>query len=101
MQAIDPTVELEGDQLRELIIWCFDWGRTSIGRHDGQDRMAERSFTGGEIMNVLTKGVLSTSGRDHDSWQYSARRNGAEIIFRFDFDDDGNLLVIVTLMRKA
>lgn len=101
VDPIDPTVEIQGEDLRKIVCYLVDWGRTIIGYHQGQDRMAERNFTGGEILNTLTKGVLTTNSCVAGKWRYSARRYNAEIIFTFDVDDDGNMLVIVTLIRKG
>lgn len=101
VDPIDPTVEVKGEDLRKIVCYLVEWGRMAIGYHQGQDRMAERGFTGGEIINTLTKGHLTTSSCVFGNWRYLATRGDAQIIFTFDVDDDGNMLVIVTLIRKG
>lgn len=62
--------------------------------------MEERDVTAPEVEATLRKGVHSTSSCVAGKWRYSARRKGVEVVFTFDVDDDGNLLVVVTVMRK-
>lgn len=97
---IDPAVELVGQALRDVILHCIEWGRTVIGYHDGQDRMAERNITGGQILAALSRGSLRTDQCVAGRWRYLARKNDVEVCFTFDVDDEGNLLIIVTVMRK-
>jgi hypothetical protein len=99
MEAIDPTVELTGRQLREVVTYCTEYGRMLIGYHGGDDRMAERQITGGMILAAL-RGSLRTDQCVAGKWRYLARKNDVEVCFTFDVDEDGNLLVIVTVMRK-
>ena len=99
VEVIDPFEELAESKLREVVEHCIEWGRTSIGYHGGDDRMAERHITGGQILAAL-RGVLKTSSCVAGKWRYSGRKNGVEVIFTFDVDDEGNLLVIVTLIRE-
>jgi hypothetical protein len=100
MDAMDPAVELTGQELREVIGQCVEYGRILIGYHGGDDRMAERQITGGMILAAL-RGSLRTDQCVAGTWRYLARKNGVEVCFTFDVDEDGNLLVIVTVMRKA
>lgn len=98
--AIDPFVELVGERLREAILWCVDGGgRLSLPAHAGE-RMEERGITGGEILNALRSGRLVTDQWVAGSWRYLARKNDVEVCFAFDLDEDGNVLVIVTVIRK-
>src|SRR4051812_29646505 len=99
MLSIDPTVELKGKSLRE-VHHCIEWGRLDIGYHDGQDRMAERNVTGGEILAALRNGALRTDQCVQGTWRYLARKNDVEVCFMFDTDEEGNMLIIITVMRK-
>ena len=101
MELIDPTVEMSSDALRKVIEHCIEFGRTLIGYHGGDDRMAERGFTGAEIHNTLLKGRLATDQCVAGKWRYLATHRDAATCFTFDVDDDGNMLVIVTLIRKG
>jgi hypothetical protein len=105
MVVIDPYQEMKGRGLRETIIDCLDHGRILLPRMDGgrshaQQRMEERHVSAPEVESTLRKGVHVTSSCDAGKWRYCARRNDVEIIFTFDHDDEGNLLVVVTVMRK-
>lgn len=99
MEPVDPSTELTGAALREVVDYCIEWGRTVIGYHQGQDRMAERHITGGQILAAL-RGVLSTESCNAGTWRYSGRKNDICVIFTFDVDDDGNRLIIVTIIRE-
>jgi hypothetical protein len=107
MEPIDPTVEQTVEELRAVIEWCYEGlGKLRIGEHKDesgvpQDRMAERGFTGMEIENTLRKGALRTESCNAGVWRYEASRRDARIIFCFDVDSDGNVLVIVTLIRRT
>ena len=72
MEVIDPSEELSECKLREVVEHCIEWGRTSLGYHDGDDRMAERHITGGQILAAL-RGVLKTSSCVAGKWRYSGR----------------------------
>lgn len=100
MEAIDPTEHLQGQRLRDVILYCVEFGKLRIGYHGGQDRMAERSITGGEILNALESGALSTDQCVAGVWRYLARKNDVEVCFCFDTDEDGNVLIVVTVIRK-
>ena len=97
---VDPSVELVGQALRDVILHCIERGRTVIGFHDGQDRMAERNITGGQILAALASGALRTDQCVAGCWRYLVRKHDVEVCFTFDGDDEGTLLVIVTVMRK-
>jgi hypothetical protein len=99
VDVIDPFEELTEERLREVVTHCIEWGRTVIGWHGGQDRMAERNITGGQILAAL-RGSLRTESCNAGRWRYSGRKNGINVIFTFDTDEEGNLLVIVTLIRE-
>ena len=108
VEQVDPTEELTGQCLRDLILWCIEWGKLDIGYdlekdkqvgHGGQDRMAERSITGGQIVAALSRGTLRTDGRSGLKWRYLARKNAVEVSFMFDLDDEGNVLIILTVMN--
>lgn len=93
-------VELTGDKLRELITVCLEWGRTSMAYHGGDDRMAERNISGGQILAALARGALRTDQCVAGNWRYLASREGVEVCFMFDLDADGNMLIVITVMRK-
>jgi hypothetical protein len=100
MEVIDPFEELTGQDLRNVIERCLEGpGRVSIGYHDGQDRMAERGITGGQIIAAL-RGALRTDCRVAGKWRYIGRKNDVEVCFTFDVDEDGELLIVVTVMRN-
>jgi hypothetical protein len=80
METIDPCEELSAEQLREVVEYCIEWGRTRIGWHQGQDRMAERKITGGQIVAAL-RGALRTESCDAGVWRYRGSKNGIHIIF--------------------
>ena len=101
MQVIDPTKMLTGSALRELILWCIDGGgRMVMDDHDGEDRMEERSVTGAEILGALRSGSLQPASAPQGNWRYIARRNDVEVVFTFDVDDEGNTLIIITVIRR-
>lgn len=47
------------------------------------------------------RGSLRTDQRVVGKWRYLARKNDVEVCFTFDVNEDGNLLVIVTVMREG
>ncbi len=99
MEVVDPFEELTGQNLRDVIERCLEGpGRISIGYHGGQDRMAERRVTGGQIIAAL-RGALRTDCRVAGRWRYIGRKNEVEVCFTFEVDDDGELLIVVTVMR--
>lgn len=61
--------------------------------------MAERRITGGQILAAL-RGSLRTESCDAGVWRYRGTKNGISVIFCFELDEDGNMLVIVTLLRE-
>ena len=62
--------------------------------------MHERHVSAPEIETTLRTGSHSTDSCVAGKWRYCARRNDLEVIFTFDVDEEGNLLVVVTVMRK-
>ncbi len=54
----------------------------------------------GHLVVAALRGSLRTDQCVAGKWRYLARKNDVEVCFTFDVDDDGNLLVIVTVMRK-
>jgi hypothetical protein len=99
MVVIDAYVELKGLDLRAAIEWCLEGGGTvSIGWHGGQDRMAERGVSGGQILAAL-RGVLRTNSCEAGRWRYIGRANDVEVVFTFETDEDGQMLIVVTVMR--
>jgi hypothetical protein len=62
--------------------------------------MEERHITGGQILAAL-RGSLRTDSCVAGKWRYIGRKNDIEVCFTFDVDDEGNLLVIITLMRTS
>jgi hypothetical protein len=62
--------------------------------------MEEQQVSAQEIESTLRRGVHTTTSCVAGKWRYCARRNGIEVVFTFDVDDEGNLLVVVTVMRK-
>ena len=99
MDPIDPTEEMIGAALREVVEYCIEWGRMHIGWHGGQDRMAERHITGGQVVAAL-RGTLTTDSCVAGVWRYAGRKNGIAAIFTFTIDEDGNRLIVVTLIRE-
>ncbi|HEX4419685.1 MAG TPA: DUF4258 domain-containing protein [Kofleriaceae bacterium] len=94
-----PTQELTGPALRDVIVYLIEYGRVNMPEHAGL-RMEERNITGGEILTALRRGVLRTDSCVAGKWRYLARRSDVEVCFTFDIDDDGNLLVLVTVIRR-
>lgn len=43
----------------------------------------------------------ASESRAGGTWRYRATRQGVVVIFAFDTDDDGNLLVVVTTWRTG
>jgi len=62
--------------------------------------MAQRDISGGEILAALRSGSLAVDQCVVGVWRYLARKHDVEVCFCFDTDDDGNVVVVVTLMRK-
>jgi hypothetical protein len=105
VEAIDPFSEMKGRRLRSVVIECLEDGRILIPRRDGgrshvQERMDERHVSAPEIEATLRSGLLATDSCVAGKWRYRARKNDVEVIFTFDVDDEGNLLVVITVMRK-
>lgn len=105
MAEVDPYKELVGRGLRNVVLACLAQGlillpQRSGARSHAEERMDERHVTAPEIENVLRSGALTSSGCVARKWRYLARRAGIEVVFTFDVDDDGNLLVVVTVMRN-
>jgi hypothetical protein len=101
VEALDPTVELRGPDLKKLIRACIESNRISIDERHTQQRMDERDVTTPEIEWALKAGALSTECSDKDGcWRYRAVRQDLSVIFTFDVDEDGNVLVVVTVIRR-
>ena len=98
MEVIDPNEELTGEALRVVVEHCTEYGRMILSVHAGE-RMEERQITGGQILAAL-RGSLRTDQCVAGKWRYLGRKNDIEVCFTFDVDDEGNLLIILTLMRK-
>jgi hypothetical protein len=101
MEAIDPAKELVGKHLRTVILACIDAGRVSLNEAHAKERMDERSVTAPEIESALVGGALKTELLDRDGcWRYCATRKDLRVIFTFDVDDEGNMLVVITAIRS-
>jgi hypothetical protein len=100
LEEIDPTTEQTVETLHRVVAWCVEWSRIDLGYHKGQDRMQERNFTGLEIHHTLTLGTLRTESCVAGVWRYMASRRDANIVFCFDIDEEGNRVIIVTLIRR-
>ena len=61
--------------------------------------MTERRVTAPQIEGVLRSGALRTEGFGRASWRYSATARGIVVVFTFDIDDEGALLVVITAIR--
>ncbi len=93
-----PAVELVGRTLRTVVIALLEAGRVSLPVHPSE-RMDERHLTAPQIETALRSGALASEGCNGGTWRYRATRQGVVVIFTFDTDDDGNLLVVVTTWR--
>jgi hypothetical protein len=100
MNAIDPAVELVGRTLRTVVIALLEAGRVSLPVH-ASERMDERHLTGPQIESALRSGALASESCTGGTWRYRATRQSVVVIFAFDTDDDGNLLVVVTTWRTG
>lgn len=98
VDAIDPTVELVGAALRTSVVMLLEAGRVSLPTHTAE-RMSERYLTAPQIEAALRSGALASESCDAGTWRYRATKQGVVVIFTFDVDDDGNLLVVVTTWR--
>lgn len=106
MRLVDPFAEIRGSGLREVVVHCLDNGRVLIPQIGGrrshaEERMEERHVSAAEIETTLRSGLRSTNSCVAGKWRYCARRNGIEVIFTFDLDEEGNLLIVVTVMRRG
>ena len=98
VDALDPTVELVGAALRTIVVTLLAAGRVSLPTHTS-GRMNERHLTAPQIEAALRSGALASKSCDAGTWRYRATKQGVVVIFTFDVDDDGNLLVVVTTWR--
>jgi hypothetical protein len=98
---IVPVVELTGGGLRDAVVYCLEIGRISFEETHARERMNERQVTAPQIEGVLRSGALRTEGFGRASWRYSATGRGIVVIFTFDVDDEGALLVVITAIRPA
>lgn len=98
MNAIDPAVEMVGRTLRTVVIALLEAGRVSLPIH-ASERMEERHLTAPQIETALRSGALASESCDGGTWRYRATKQGVVVIFTFDSDDDGNLLIVVTSWR--
>lgn len=57
-------------------------------------------LVGPQIEATLRNGALASESCDAGAWRYRAAKQGVVVIFTFDIDDDGNLLVVVTTWRN-
>jgi hypothetical protein len=97
---IDPFEELIGRDLKEAVLFCLAQSWISFNEDHAQQRMEERAVTTVQIEATLRSGALRTDGQGRDgAWRYAATGRGIEVIFTFDVDDDGTLLVVITAMR--
>jgi hypothetical protein len=99
VEVIDPHQELTGQALRDVVEHCIERGRTILSEHAGQ-RMEERHVTGGQILAAL-RGTLSTDQCVVGKWRYLGHKNDVEVCFTFDVDEEGNLLLVVTIMKDG
>ena len=100
LEPHDPSVELTGAELRELVLALLELGNVDIPQSHAVPRMDERRITAPQIEACLKSGILSTEGLVYESWRYRATGRGITVIFTFDVDDEGNLLVVVTTWRN-
>lgn len=99
-EPADPSIELTGSDLRNLVITVIESNSISFPIQHAAPRMKERNVTAPQIVGVLRSGALSTEGFTGGSWRYRAVARGITVIFTFDIDDDGNVLVVVTTWRN-
>jgi hypothetical protein len=97
---LDPTVELKASELRGVILFFLESGRVSMPMHAGR-RMDERHVSAPQIESALRAGALKTESCDVGCWRYRATRQGVVVIFTFDTDDEGNLLIVITTWRTS
>lgn len=50
--------------LREVVAYCIEYGRTLIGYHGGDDRIAKRQITGGMILAALRGSLTLVASGD-------------------------------------
>lgn len=96
---IDPHIEMTGDALKTAVCWCLDNGLVLINTYQ-KGRMEERQVTALEIESALRTGLRATESYD-DKWRYRATKRGVVVIFTFDVDEDGNMLVVVTTWKEG
>lgn len=99
MEPVDTSVELTGAALRNLVISCITTGNISLPVH-AVDRMDERTVTGPQIEACLMRGALASESIVGTKWRYRATGRGVTVIFSFDTDEDGNVLVVITTWRN-
>jgi Domain of unknown function (DUF4258) len=95
---IDPTRELSVSELRVAVRLLLESGRLSLPVYANR-RMEQRNVTAPQIEAALRNGRLATESCDAGIWRYRASRTDVVVIFTFDSDDEGNLLVVVTTWR--
>lgn len=97
---IDPTVELTGADLRNAVLACLQAGRILIAVYQNR-RMDQRHINTPEIESSLRSGLRTTESCDVGKWRYRATKRGVVVIFTFDVNEEGDLLVVVTLEGMA
>lgn len=80
-------------------MYCLELGRISLEESHARERMNERRVTAPQIEGVLRSGALRTEGFVRESWRYGATARGITVVFTFDVDDEGALLVVITAIR--
>src|SRR5688572_13116080 len=96
---MDPTVELDGRALKEIVRECVKSGRIRIPTY-GRQRADQRQITTPEIVTALRCGSLATECIVSDRYRYRAEGTGdVVVIFTFEVDEHGALIIVVTTWR--
>jgi hypothetical protein len=97
--TVDPGKELVGRGLRNMVMELLDAGFLSVDEVHAAERMDERHVSVEEIKQTLRGGVLATEMLVYGKWRYRATRQGIYVIFTFDVDSDGAIVVVITTVR--
>ena len=94
-----PDGSLTPAEAKAHILKALETGRVRFTSYC-RGRMAERSVTEVEIINVLRGGVVEPAEFERGAWRYRVRANRIYVVVELEEDADGDFVLTITLWRQ-